>query len=71
MRTHGYPETEQHVREHNEFTARLAVLEKKLSQGEEGTDFEALRFLARWLEAHVQAADRRLARYVSEVTPQA
>jgi len=68
MRAHGYPDTEQHVREHNEFTARLAELEKKLSQGEEETDFEALRFLAHWLEAHVLGADRRLARYVSAVT---
>jgi hemerythrin len=68
MRAQGYPDTEQHVREHNEFIARLALLGKKLSQGEEGTDFETLRFLAHWLEAHVLGADRRLARHLSRVT---
>jgi len=71
MRAHGYPDTEQHVLEHNEFITRLALLEKKLSQGEEGTDFEALRFLARWLDAHVLGADQRLARHLSGVTTQA
>lgn len=54
---HGYPQTQEHIAEHAQFTAQAMNWLLRFEAGEE-VDVEAMEFLKNWLLHHILEEDR-------------
>jgi hemerythrin-like metal-binding protein len=55
----GYPEAEEHKREHMDFADKVLDLQKKFHQGKLGLSIEVMHFLMDWLETHTMGSDKK------------
>jgi hemerythrin len=62
MRMFGYPETEAHQKEHQNFFAKLDSIESRLLK--KPADVEMVQFLRGWLTTHILGSDRGYAKYI-------
>lgn len=53
-----YPESEEHIDEHNAFTRQTIELLLRFEKGEEAVDEDMLEFLQAWLVHHILQVDR-------------
>lgn len=54
---HGYPDTEEHLKEHGQFTSKAMDWLMRFEDGED-VDLEAMEFLKVWLVHHICEEDR-------------
>src|SRR5690242_3987715 len=66
MRGSGYPEYEQHCREHGKLTAKVSMLEWQFRNGHANVDIATVHFLRDWLQHHVCGADQRVADHLKQ-----
>jgi len=59
MKQFGYPEYEQHKQEHDNFIARVTVLEEKFKKGTIILSYEITSFLKDWIKYHIQNSDMK------------
>ena len=64
MRGTNYPDTASHVREHDQFTAKVAALEREFENGKTTVTAETMEFLRGWLGHHIVGTDQRMARHI-------
>ena len=62
----AYPDTEKHIRIHEEFRARVEEFHAALLAGKANVDMEVLRFLRDWLIHHISGMDVAFAPYLKE-----
>lgn len=58
FRIFDYPETEVHVRHHNELKVQVIDIQKKVKAREAVVNTELLMFLKKWLENHILHEDK-------------
>lgn len=56
---HGYPEFEQHKKEHEEFTKYVTELKDNLNYGKAFDFPELIKYLMRWLYEHILVTDKK------------
>ncbi|MGA2186049.1 MAG: bacteriohemerythrin [Bryobacteraceae bacterium] len=64
MRAAHYADAASHAREHNQFTAKVAALEREFEDGQATVTRETMQFLRGWLNHHILGTDQRVARHL-------
>ena len=64
MREHGYPDTEQHQRQHRRLIEQINEYRQRHDRGEKRLDRELLPFLAAWVTDHILLEDRRFGAFL-------
>jgi len=64
MQQAGYPEFEDHKREHEDLARRVREFQKDFEEGRIGTAIGLLQFLKGWLQTHLAESDHKYAPYV-------
>ena len=62
MHMFGYPETEAHKTEHQQFFAKMASIERHSLK--KSAEVEMVQFLRGWLTSHILGSDRAYAKYI-------
>lgn len=57
----GYPETDLHKKEHQEFTSKVGDFKKGFEGGQMGLSIEVMNFLSDWLQSHIKIVDKKYA----------
>jgi hemerythrin len=65
MKNSGYPSSEAHVRQHQQFAVRVTEMHRDYLAGKP-VYLEILTFLKGWLEAHILETDGALGRFLKE-----
>jgi hemerythrin len=65
MRRLGYPDISEHVRQHDELTARLKEISRQIAN-DNMVKAELEEFIARWLLQHIASVDAQLAVYLKQ-----
>ena len=56
--THGYPNTDEHLQEHDYFEDMLFQFEDEFKAGKQDLTFNVLMFLSDWLVNHINGSDQ-------------
>ena len=59
MRILGYPEYEEHKKQHEELIRSVLDLAKKVDSGKAGVSFALMHFLKNWLTNHIMESDKQ------------
>jgi hemerythrin len=59
FRKTGYPEADQHIRQHRELVQKTVALQEKFHTGEALLTHDVIEFLQDWLVNHIRGADNR------------
>lgn len=65
MRAHGYPEYDQHKKEHDDFTRLVADFKCRHDKGGAAITTELLGSLVAWLDTHLNGTDKRYTPYLA------
>lgn len=57
----GYPDTNNHKKEHSAFTAKVSKFKDGFTKGEFGLSIEVMNFMSDWLRGHIKGADKKYA----------
>jgi hemerythrin len=57
----GYPETDDHIRQHIRFVQKVSDMKKGFDEGRMGLSIEVMNFLSEWLKHHIQGSDMKYA----------
>ncbi|MFH1481088.1 MAG: bacteriohemerythrin [Pseudomonadota bacterium] len=67
MKTHAYPELDEHRREHQSFSERIDQFKERLEHDEMGeVSIELLDFLEEWFENHLLGVDKKYASFFNQ-----
>ena len=58
MKQHGYPDYEQHKKEHNQLVLQVLDLQKNHKEGKAILTQSVMTFLKDWLQKHIQGEDK-------------
>lgn len=59
MKQHGYPDYENHKKEHNQLVMQVQDVNKKVQQGSPALTQSVMLFLRDWLVKHIQGEDKK------------
>jgi hemerythrin len=62
----GYPDTENHKREHAAFLKRTAAFLQEFEQGKIELTADVMQFLVQWWQDHILGADKRYSHFFNE-----
>jgi hemerythrin len=65
MKTHGYPDYEEHKAKHDAMTQKVLNLHKEFQQGKVTITLDTMNFLQDWLAKHILGTDMKYAPYLS------
>ena len=63
---YGYPDTENHKREHAAFIRRTAVFLEEFENGKAELTTDVMNFLGQWWQDHILGADKRYSQFFNE-----
>ncbi len=63
---HGYPETKEHIAQHEKFVATVLDFENGLKADKVAVTMDVMRFLKDWLMKHINGTDRRYSGFLRE-----
>jgi hemerythrin len=63
---YGYPNTSEHIEEHNSFRKSVLDLKKRSDEGKTVVTSELMLFLKQWLISHIQVTDKKYGPYLNE-----
>ncbi len=66
FRQHGYPQSEEHVREHQALVQAVVEFEEKFTAGEASINMELMNFLKNWLIKHILGSDKQYSRFLRD-----
>jgi hemerythrin len=62
---YGYPDSEEHKRQHNELIAQVVELKEKFIENPQGTmSADLMLFLKRWITNHIMRTDKEYAEFL-------
>ncbi len=64
--TLGYPEAEEHKKEHLYFENQVAQFEQDFNAGKQDVTQDILDFLSRWLVNHIKGSDKKFGPFLNE-----
>jgi hemerythrin len=59
MKTHGYPEYQEHQQIHARMTGKALALQKEFQTGNLGITLDTMKFLEDWVSKHIMVTDKR------------
>lgn len=62
---YDYPETEEHIQEHNYFTNKVEEFINEFNSGSQVLSLEVLNFLTRWFLEHIKIQDKAYATFLN------
>lgn len=62
----GYPETEEHKKEHSDFVRKVSEFKKGMDERRLGLTIEVMDFLSHWLTNHIKGTDKKYSRFFNE-----
>lgn len=65
MKRNGYPNFEEHKKEHELFIAKVNAIEEKFNSGTLMVSFEITGFLKDWLRNHIQGTDKKYSDFLN------
>lgn len=65
MRTHGYPDYEEHKDKHDKMTQKVLDLQKQYNEGKITITMEAMNFLENWVDKHILGTDMKYAPFLN------
>ena len=68
MDRYGYDKTDNHKNKHNDFVARVQVLQRDYEAGKLTVIVDTMSFLQSWLVGHIMGTDKHLAAFLNERT---
>jgi hemerythrin len=66
MRIFNYPDYDNHKKHHEELTAQVRELQRKVEEGNHQVSMEVLNFLRHWLTHHILGDDKKYGPYLVE-----
>ncbi len=64
MRTHGYPTSDVHFKQHRELEKTVQEFGTRFAEGKERISIELSRFLKDWLTHHIMRTDKELGKFL-------
>lgn len=64
--TLGYPEAEEHKKEHLYFENQVSQFAKEFNEGKQELTNEIMQFLSNWLVKHIKGTDRKFGPFLNE-----
>lgn len=65
MQQHGYPESPDHKKQHEDLKKQAVDLQQKFKGGSSSVTIETLNFLKNWLANHILGTDKKLAGFLN------
>ena len=62
---YGYPETEEHKKEHADFAAKAVQFQKDYESGKMGLTIQIMTFLSNWLQHHIKVVDKKYSAFLN------
>ncbi len=62
---HGYPEAEEHKKEHADFAAKAVQFQKDYESGKMGLTIQIMTFLSNWLQHHIKVVDKKYSGFLN------
>ncbi|OGP53639.1 MAG: hemerythrin [Deltaproteobacteria bacterium RBG_13_52_11] len=62
----GYPETDNHKKEHNDFEQKVSAFEADFKEGRQSLSKDIIRFLSDWLVEHIKRSDKKYGPFLNE-----
>ena len=59
----GYPEADQHKKEHTEFVQKVSEFKDGFDGGKLGLSIEVIQFLSNWLKNHIMGTDKKYTQF--------
>jgi hemerythrin len=64
--TFGYPETDVHKSQHDEFENKVSAFEADFQADRQGLSQDILQFLRDWLVGHIKGSDKKYSTFLTE-----
>lgn len=64
MKTHGYPEYQEHKTKHEKMTRKVLDVQKQYETGSVAITIEVMKFLQDWLDKHILGTDMKYAPFL-------
>ena len=65
MKTHGYPELEEHKRKHDSMTQKVLDVQKQYEDGAINITLEVMKFLENWVDKHIMGTDKKYSSFLN------
>ena len=65
MKTHGYPEFEEHKRKHDSMTQKVLDVQKQYEDGAINITLEVMKFLENWVDKHIMGTDKEYSSFLN------
>ncbi|MCX7981711.1 MAG: bacteriohemerythrin [Syntrophales bacterium] len=62
----GYPEKDEHKREHGYFVQKVSAFKKEMDERRLGLTIEVMNFLSHWLTNHIKGTDKKYSQFFNE-----
>lgn len=62
----GYPDADNHKKEHAAFIVRVSDVKSRLDEGEGVLSFEMLKFVSLWLLRHIENIDKKYSQFLND-----
>jgi hemerythrin len=62
----GYPDTNNHKKEHLNFTKKVTEFKDRFDKGKIGLSIEIMNFLSNWLQNHIKRVDKKYGPFFNE-----
>ncbi len=62
---HGYPESQQHKKQHDDLTKQVKEVKSKFEAGQTTISVDVLNFLKDWLNNHIKMTDKRYSGFMN------
>ncbi len=66
MKTHGYPEYEEHKTKHTKMTQKVLDIQKEYQAGKVTLTLEVMKFLENWIDRHILGTDKKYAPFLAD-----
>jgi methyl-accepting chemotaxis protein/hemerythrin len=63
---HGYPETAEHIKEHEAFVGKVLDFDEAFRSGRVTLDIDVMKFLTDWLKHHIKKVDKRYGPFLNQ-----
>ena len=65
MKTHEYPEYEEHKAKHEKMTQKVLEVQKQYHDGSINITFEVMKFLENWVDKHILGTDMKYSGFLN------
>lgn len=65
MRTHGYPDYEEHKIKHDKMTQKVLDIQRQYQEGKLNITLDVMKFLENWIDKHIMGTDMQYSPFLT------